>query len=150
QGRAAQRRRRGRRKSLRAQPDWRPGEARKEPRAGTVTKDPFPLRRRQSRSRDTFAASGASPAMQTTPKPQGRRAAPCGTARLVGWRYCLIPLSDFLLNLLLLGGFQLHRPDLDGQLVELAGEFERHLVILIVHRRAGVAAHVERLVPLPD
>src|ERR1035437_2802965 len=35
----------------------------------------------------------------------------------------------------------------DGQLVNFAGELERDLIVLIVHRRAGVAADVEGLVP---
>jgi Predicted periplasmic protein (DUF2092) len=33
---------------------------------------------------------------------------------------------------------QLRRLDQDGQLVDLAGELERHLIILVIHRRAGV------------
>src|SRR5262245_56980666 len=38
---------------------------------------------------------------------------------------------------------QLRWPELEGQLVDLAGEAERYLVVLVVHRRAGVDAHVE-------
>ena len=47
-------------------------------------------------------------------------------------------------------GRQLRPVDLERQLVELAGERERHLVVLVVHRRAGVGADVEGLVPLQD
>ena len=36
------------------------------------------------------------------------------------------------------------------QFVEPAGQFERHLIVLVVHRRAGVRADVEGLVPLRD
>ena len=45
-------------------------------------------------------------------------------------------------------GRQLRPVDLERQLVELAGEGERTLVVLVVHRRAGVGADVERFVPL--
>ena len=40
----------------------------------------------------------------------------------------------------------------DGQrdLLDLAGEPERHLVVLVVHRRAGVGADVEVLVSLQN
>ena len=40
----------------------------------------------------------------------------------------------------------LRRPELDGQLVELAGEAERRLVVLVVHARAGIHADIEGLV----
>src|SRR5437879_3319923 len=40
--------------------------------------------------------------------------------------------------------------DRQCQLVELAGKPERHLVVLVVDRRAGVGADVEVLVPLQD
>ena len=43
---------------------------------------------------------------------------------------------------------ELRPVDGQGQLVELAGELERHLIVLVVHRRAGIGAHVEVLVPL--
>src|SRR5262245_5191507 len=45
---------------------------------------------------------------------------------------------------------QLRPIDLQRQLVELAGELERDLVVLVVHRRAGVGPDVEVLVPLQD
>ncbi len=41
---------------------------------------------------------------------------------------------------------QLRRPELEGELVELAGEAERHLVVLVVHGRARIDAHVEGFV----
>ena len=44
------------------------------------------------------------------------------------------------------GRLELRRPDLDRQLVERAGEAERHLVVLVVDRRAGIDADVEGLV----
>ena len=42
------------------------------------------------------------------------------------------------------------RSIVERQLVELAGEGERHLVVRVVHRCAGVGADVEALVPLQD
>src|SRR5215471_12930075 len=54
-----------------------------------------------------------------------------------------------LLELLDVRRCQLRSIDLQRELVELAGETERHLVI-IGHRRAGVGADVEVLVPLQD
>src|SRR5262245_51538186 len=56
---------------------------------------------------------------------------------------CGLPQPLFVL------GRQLRPIDLQRELVELAGETERHLVI-IGHRRAGVGADVEVLVPLQD
>src|SRR4030095_5078856 len=44
------------------------------------------------------------------------------------------------------GRLNLRRPDLDRQLVERAGEAERHLVVVVVDRAAGVDAHVEGFV----
>ena len=41
---------------------------------------------------------------------------------------------------------QLLRPEFEGELAELAGETERHLIILVVHWRPGVHADVEGLV----
>src|SRR5580704_19384692 len=40
--------------------------------------------------------------------------------------------------------------DVNGQLVQLAVELERHLVILIVHRRSRVHADVKGFVPLQN
>src|SRR5260370_11586753 len=48
------------------------------------------------------------------------------------------------------GSGQHWRLDLEGQLVELAGEAERHLIIVVVDRRAGVGTDIEVLVPLQD
>src|SRR5215510_374184 len=45
-------------------------------------------------------------------------------------------------DLMVIAG-QLRWPELEGQFVDLAGEAERHLIVLVVHRRAGVDAHVE-------
>src|ERR1019366_3390858 len=41
---------------------------------------------------------------------------------------------------------QLHRPELEGQLVDLAVERERHLVVLVVHTRSGIDPNIEGLV----
>jgi hypothetical protein len=41
---------------------------------------------------------------------------------------------------------QLLRPELEGQLGDLTGKVERHLVIVVVHWRASVHADVEGLV----
>ena len=51
---------------------------------------------------------------------------------------------------LLVFGRELRPVDRQRQFVELAGEFERHLIVLVVHRCAGVRADVEGLVPLHD
>ena len=60
---------------------------------------------------------------------------------------CLIVHSgERILNDLVVVLGQLRRPKLDGQLVELAGEAERHLVVVVVDRRARVDADVEGLV----
>ena len=49
-------------------------------------------------------------------------------------------------NLLLVRCRKLHRPEVEGQQVDGAGEGERHLIVLLVHRCAGVNADVEGLV----
>src|SRR5215471_14050581 len=54
-----------------------------------------------------------------------------------------------LLELLDVRRWQLRSIDLQRELVELAGEAERHLVV-IGHRRASVGADVKVLVPLQD
>ena len=41
---------------------------------------------------------------------------------------------------------QFLRPELEGELVELACETERHLIIFVVHRRSGVHTNVEGFV----
>jgi len=61
-------------------------------------------------------------------------------------RFHLIPLPVLVLQVLLLLGRQLHRPDLDGQLVQLAGEAERDLVVLVVHSSTSINANIERFV----
>src|SRR5262245_27102987 len=40
--------------------------------------------------------------------------------------------------------------DLDGQLVELGGEWKRRLIVLVVYARERIRADVEALVPLQD
>ena len=45
---------------------------------------------------------------------------------------------------------ELRAVDLDRQLVQLAGERERGLVVRVVHARQRVGADVEALVPLQD
>src|SRR5262249_4172082 len=56
----------------------------------------------------------------------------------------LIPRSGegVLDDLMVIAG-QLRWPELEGQLVDLAGEAERQLIVLVVDWRAGVDAHVE-------
>ena len=54
--------------------------------------------------------------------------------------------GESVLNDLMFLARQLYRPELEGQLVDLAVEAERHLVVLVVHRRAGVDPDVEGLV----
>src|SRR5262249_41011504 len=51
-----------------------------------------------------------------------------------------------MLDKLLIVARELHRPELEGELAELASEAERHLVVLVVDGRAGVDAHIEGLV----
>src|SRR6266852_1574269 len=41
---------------------------------------------------------------------------------------------------------QVHRPELEGQLGDLAREAERHLIVRVVYRRSGVDADIEGLV----
>src|SRR5262245_63578710 len=50
------------------------------------------------------------------------------------------------LNGPLYGFGELLRPELEGQLVERAGEPERHLIIPVVHRSARIDADVERFI----
>src|SRR5262245_41647827 len=62
----------------------------------------------------------------------------------------LIPFADFLLHGLLFRRQHLAPPDLNGELVQLPGEAERVLIVLVVHGCAGVATDVEGLVPLEN
>ena len=65
--------------------------------------------------------------------------------RWIAWAIVLVALvSAAWLRLV---GRPLWRFDRKRQLVDLAGELERHLVIVVIHRRAGVRPDVERLVP---
>lgn len=50
------------------------------------------------------------------------------------------------LHLLLFCFGQLHRPEVKGQLIDLAVETERHLVVVVIHSRAGVDADIEGFV----
>lgn len=52
-----------------------------------------------------------------------------------------------LLKALFVLGRQLRRFDRDSQLVDLAGELERRLAVLIVDRRAGIRPDVGGLIP---
>ena len=64
------------------------------------------------------------------------RAAPregCPEDLLPLFRNAVVPLALFSSSLIV-GGRQLRPVDLERQLVELAGERERHLVVLVVHR----------------
>jgi hypothetical protein len=42
-----------------------------------------------------------------------------------------------------------HRPEIDRQFVHLPIKAERHLVILVVHRSAGINADIEGLIVFP-
>src|SRR5262245_47537243 len=61
----------------------------------------------------------------------------------------VVRLRKAQLDDLLIRARQLLRPQLDRQLLDLAGEVERHLVI-VVDRSAGVDADVERLTQVHD
>src|SRR5262249_2534019 len=61
----------------------------------------------------------------------------------------VVPLA-LLDETFLVLGCELRTVDGQRQLVELAGERERHLVVLVGHRRAGVGTDVEGLVELHD
>src|SRR6476660_1809527 len=63
------------------------------------------------------------------------------------FRETSIPLADLLLDRPLLGRQHLARSDLDGQLLQLARKGEQTLIVFVDHRGAGVAPHIERLVP---
>src|SRR5262245_49719571 len=54
--------------------------------------------------------------------------------------------GKLLLNDLAVARGQLLRPEFDGEFVQFPGEPERHLVVLVIHRRAQIDADVERLV----
>ena len=56
---------------------------------------------------------------------------------------CFSCLGPFLEQLFLRS---IHRNQLDRQLIQLAGEPERHLVVVVVHARAGIHPDIERLV----
>src|SRR5215469_679439 len=60
----------------------------------------------------------------------------------------VVPLR--LQELLLVPRRERRPVDGERQLVELASEAERNLVVLVVHWRFGVGTHVEVLVPLKD
>src|SRR5262245_9177306 len=55
-------------------------------------------------------------------------------------------LGERVLHDLMVIARQLRRPELECELVELASKAERHLVILVVHWRATIDAHVKGLV----
>src|SRR3972149_9520365 len=59
----------------------------------------------------------------------------------------VIPLALFAEKLFVRGS-ELRPIDLYRQFRELAGELERHLVVLVVHRCAGIGSNVEGFVPL--
>src|SRR6266436_5127202 len=68
------------------------------------------------------------------------------TFRAAGYPSLISRFGDRFLRLLLVRSGQLHRPEVDGQLIDLAVECERYLVVLVVDPRAGVDADVEGLV----
>jgi hypothetical protein len=56
-----------------------------------------------------------------------------------------LPVAELLLDRRPLFGRYLFRAELHLQFVQLAGEGERHLVVFLVHRSAGINADAERL-----
>src|SRR5262245_58440046 len=54
--------------------------------------------------------------------------------------------GESMLNDLMVLARKLLRSKLEGELVELAGEAERHLIVLVVYGRAGIDTHVEGLI----
>ncbi len=62
----------------------------------------------------------------------------------------IIRSGECVLNDLMVLARHLRWPELDGQLGELAGEAERRLVVVFVHRGAGVQADVEGFVYFPS
>ena len=55
-----------------------------------------------------------------------------------------------LLQHLDVGGSQLRPVNRQRQLIEFSGEGERNLIVLVVHRSAGIGSNVEVLIPLQD
>src|SRR6266404_9304144 len=55
-------------------------------------------------------------------------------------------LGDRFLHLLFFSSGQLHRSEVDGQLIYLTVECERHLIVLVIDPRAGIDPDVEGLV----
>lgn len=60
------------------------------------------------------------------------------------------PVREFLHHLLDSLRRDARPAEIDGDLAKLARERKRHLVVLVVHRRAGIEANVERLVSCPE
>jgi len=54
--------------------------------------------------------------------------------------------NDVLVHNLAVRFGKLFRPKLESQLGNFAGKVERHLVVVVIHWRAGVHANVESLV----
>src|SRR5882672_4364961 len=91
----------------------------------------------------------ASPPWGSLPAPRGmtRSAARGDAADPSAPRpYLISRPGDRIPHLPLVLFGQLRRSEFDGQLVDLAVECERHLVVLFVHRRAGVNPDVKGLV----
>src|ERR1044072_9220790 len=79
------------------------------------------------------------------PPPEHQRGLPATSS------FRLIPRSgESVLNGPLLVARKLHRSHLDRQLVELAVEAERQLIVLVVDPRAGIDTHIEGLVDRDD
>jgi hypothetical protein len=66
-----------------------------------------------------------------------------GVRRVAG---LILGFDKMLLHQLPVTGGQLLRLKLDRQLGDLAVEAERHVVVLVVHRRAEIHSHIERFV----
>jgi len=59
-------------------------------------------------------------------------------------------VSLSFLQLLAIGRSQLWPVDGESELGDFAVEFEEHLIVLVVHKRAGIGADIEVFVPLQD
>src|SRR5262249_32458561 len=62
----------------------------------------------------------------------------------------IIRVSARVLDDLMVLACELLRSEFKGQFGKLSGEAERHLVVLVIHRRSGIHANVERLVESHD
>src|SRR6185295_4520561 len=85
-----------------------------------------------------------------SPKRAGSPTAPREVTLLIQPPLVLIArLGDRFLHLPAVFIGQLHRPHVEGQLVDRTLEAEGHLIVLVVYGRAGVDPDIESLVTYP-